>query len=193
MRRVSVVGNSGSGKTTLARRLAATLGAPHLELDSVYHQPGWTALPLEEFRHRVAEFTSAVGWVVDGNYSAVQDIVWKRADTVIFLDLPKSVVIRQLVWRTTRRSLVRRELWNGNRESIRNALSRDPEVSVIRWAWQNHARNHERYSVAMTDPAWSHLRFVQLRSRHEAREWLDAVAATPAHPTPAARGGSVEG
>jgi len=44
VRRVSVVGVSGSGKTTVARALAARLGVPHVELDAIYHQPGWTGL-----------------------------------------------------------------------------------------------------------------------------------------------------
>ena len=43
--RVSVVGNSGSGKSTLAAALAAHLDAPWIELDSIYHQPGWNPLP----------------------------------------------------------------------------------------------------------------------------------------------------
>jgi cytidylate kinase len=50
VRRVSVIGNSGAGKSTVARHLAAVLGVPHLELDAVFHQPGWRPLPDEEFR-----------------------------------------------------------------------------------------------------------------------------------------------
>jgi adenylate kinase family enzyme len=45
MRRVSVVGNSGSGKTTFAAELAWRMGVPCLELDAVFHQPGWVPLP----------------------------------------------------------------------------------------------------------------------------------------------------
>jgi hypothetical protein len=37
-------------------------------------------LPVPEFRARVADFTAAPRWVVDGNYSAVRDLVWSRAD-----------------------------------------------------------------------------------------------------------------
>ena len=89
VRRVSVVGNSGSGKSTLARELAASLGVAHIELDSVFHQPGWEPLPEDEFQRLVTARTSENGWVIDGNYSAVRPIVWARADTVVWLDLPK--------------------------------------------------------------------------------------------------------
>ena len=88
MRRVSVVGISGARKTTLARRLAAALEVPHVELDAIFHQPGWTELPVEEFRERVRLELAAEGWVVDGNYTAVRDLVWAAADTVVWLDRP---------------------------------------------------------------------------------------------------------
>ncbi len=107
MERVSVVGNSGSGKTTLAAQIAAGLGVPHLELDAVFHQPGWTELPLEEFRAKVGEVVATERWVVDGNYTAVQDLVWARADTVVWLDYPRLLVMRQIVGRTLRRLVTR--------------------------------------------------------------------------------------
>ncbi len=56
------------------------LGSPHVELDSIYHQPDWTPLGEEEFRARVTEATESPHWVVDGNYSVVQEVVWQKAD-----------------------------------------------------------------------------------------------------------------
>ena len=125
MRRVSVVGTSGAGKSTLGAALAARLGVDFLELDSVFHQPGWVPLPREEFRERVAVAVAGERWVIDGNYSMVRDLVWARADTVVWLDLPKRTVMRQVIWRSFRRAAARVELWNGNRERWRNFFALD--------------------------------------------------------------------
>lgn len=131
--RIWVVGNSGSGKTTLARKVAARLGVPHVELDSINHQPGWQSLDPEEFRRTVAERCSGPSWVVCGNYAGVVgELLWTLADTVVWIDLPRRTVMRQIVGRTLRRVLTREELWNGNREPWSNLWSWDPERNVIR-------------------------------------------------------------
>jgi adenylate kinase family enzyme len=167
-----VVGTSGSGKSTLARELAVVLGVPHLELDSVYHQPGWVQLPRDEFRQAVAVNIAGDSWVIDGNYSAVRQLVWARADTVVWLDLPKGTVMRQIIWRTFRRVAGRKELWNGNRERWRNFFSFDPQQSVIAWAWHKHAEYQERYAAAAKDPANDHLTFIRLTSRRDITRFL---------------------
>ena len=183
MRRVSVVGNSGSGKSTLARELAAVLGVPYLELDRVYHQPGWQPLPAQEFRRIATTRASEDAWVIDGNYSAVRPVIWAAADTVVWLDLPRRTVLRQVTWRTLRRGITREELWNGNREPLANFLSWVPEKSVISWSWHHHATYRARYGAAMTDPAFRHLTFIRLTSRRDVARFLAGPAAyAPARP-----------
>lgn len=164
MRRVSVVGAPGSGKTWFAARLAATLGAPHVELDAIFHQPGWGELPADEFRRRVMDAIAGAGdaWVVDGNYRAVQDLVWGAADTVVWLDLDRRTVMTRLTRRTVDRVVRRRRLWNGNRERWTNLVSRKPERSILAWSWTMHPAYRERYAAAMTDPAWAGLEFIRL-------------------------------
>jgi adenylate kinase family enzyme len=176
VRRISVVGDSGVGKSTVARQLASSLGVPFVELDAIFHQPGWAPLAAEEFRHQVAQLAAGDGWVIDGNYSAVRPLVWGRADTVIWLDFPRHLVMRQVVWRTLRRVAFRSELWNGNRERWTNLLTWDPEESVIAWAWHKHPVYRERYSAAMQEPPNAHLRFVRLGSRAAARRFLARAA-----------------
>jgi adenylate kinase family enzyme len=172
VQRVSVVGNSGSGKSTLAAALAARLGVPHVELDSIFHQPGWVELPGEEFRARVGSLAAGDAWVIDGNYTAVRDLVWARADTIVWIDLPRTLVMRRIVGRTLRRAALRQELWNGNREPWSNWLTLDPERSIIMWSWTQHAKYRVRYTDAMIDPVWAHLRFIRLRSPAQVRAFL---------------------
>ncbi|MEV0620202.1 hypothetical protein AB0I81_43255 [Nonomuraea sp. NPDC050404] len=143
--------------------MAARLGVPWLELDSIFHMRGWTPRPREEFRAEVDRFTAADGWVVDGNYSGVRDLVWARADTVVYFDLPRHTVMRRLLARTLRRMATGAELWNGNKESFRFLLDKDE--SILRYAWTKHASFSEEYARAAADPANGHLRFVRVASR----------------------------
>jgi len=117
--------------------------------------------------------------VIDGNYSAVQDIVWARADTVVWLDLPRRTVMRRIVWRTLRRVAGRAELWNGNRERWHNLFTWDKEESVIAWAWQTYDSRRERYLAEMADPANGHLRFVRLLSPAAVRRFLRSAGPWP--------------
>jgi adenylate kinase family enzyme len=174
MERISVVGCTGSGKTTLARSLAMSLDIPCLELDSVYHQPEWTSLPDEEFQSVVGEFTSQDRWVVDGNYNSpgVLDVAWERADTVIWLDPPKRVVMRRVTSRTLMRGVRRQVLWNGNRESLWSLTKWNPEDNIIRWAWTRFEPTRSTYESRTVDPRWSHLTIIRLRGRSETVEFL---------------------
>ncbi|KQY28003.1 MULTISPECIES: hypothetical protein [Nocardia] len=181
MRRIVVVGTSGSGKSTLARQISAQLEIPHIELDAIHHQPNWTPMPAPDFRAAVAERITGDAWVVDGGYrSKLGDLVWRRADTVAWFDLPRSLVMRQIVRRTVGRALTGRELWNGNRELWSQMFSLDPQRSVIVWAWTTHARNRANYLAAQSDPAFQNLTFVRLGSHREAAAFLDGL--TPAPP-----------
>ncbi|MFY1635624.1 adenylate kinase [Solwaraspora sp. WMMB335] len=175
MRRVSVVGTSGSGKTTFAAALAGRLGVPHIELDELFHQPGWQPSPVAEFRSRVRRALHGDGWVVDGNYAAAHELVWRQADTVVWFDLPRWLVMRQITSRTLRRVVHRVELWNGNRERWRNLFSLDAEKSIIVWTWRKHGQYRLRYLAASTDPQWQRLRFVRIRSHRQAQGLLDTA------------------
>nr|PZN42470.1 MAG: adenylate kinase [Bacillota bacterium] len=172
-RRIVVIGTTGSGKTTLARRLAAVLDYPHVELDALHWQPHWRPAPVEVFRQRVREVTSAPCWVVDGNYSQVREILWPAADTVVWLDYPLSVILGRLLRRTARRVLLREELWNGNREDfLRSFLSRD---SILLWALRSYRRRRREYPALLARPEYRHLRAIRLRSPREAEAWLQTV------------------
>lgn len=176
MRRVAVVGGSCAGKTTLARELAERLGVPHVELDAFNHEAEWTEAPHEVFRERVeaALAASPGGWVVDGNYrSRLGSRVLEQADTVVFLDPPFRVALWRVLRRTAFRVLRRVELWNGNRETLRNTFSRR---SIVWWVITTHARYAEQIPARIG--AAGHETFVHLRSGRDTRRWLQSIQAT---------------
>lgn len=177
MNSISVIGSSGSGKSTTARRLSAALGLPYLELDSVMHQPGWTPIAKDVFRARVDEFTRQPRWVVDGNYTShgIADIVWPRADTVIWVDPPRWVVMGQVVRRTLGRVVTGEELWNGNREDWRSLFDPRPEKNIILWAWTRHRPTRAKYERHLADGTWDHATVIRLRRRGEIDELVVAV------------------
>ena len=170
-----MVGTSGSGKTTLARRLAQRLEITHVEIDALHWGPNWTPVPREELRARVSQALSGDAWTIDGNYSAVRDIVWSRANTIVWLDYSLPVVMSRVTRRTIRRFVVREELWNGNRERFWEAFfSRD---SIILWALSTYRRRRREYPVLFGQPQYAHLNVVHLRSPRATRQWLSALGA----------------
>jgi adenylate kinase family enzyme len=143
--RVLVAGTSGAGKTTLARAVAEVLGCPHVELDSLHHGPGWTTRP--EFEADVHRAISGERWVGEWQYSAVREALLSRADLLVWLDLPRRVVMTRVLRRTLRRRIRRELLWNGNVEPPLRTFLTDRD-HIVRWAWRTHARTGSRVTAA---------------------------------------------
>ncbi|MDX6197705.1 MAG: hypothetical protein QOJ79_856 [Actinomycetota bacterium] len=162
-----VIGQSAAGKTTTARLLSARLGVPHVELDAFFHGPDWAPSPT--FVDDVRTATAIDGWVVDGNYSPLLGtLLWERADTVLWLDVPRTTTLRRAIARTVRRVLLRVHLWNGNRERLRTVLRAS---HPIRWTWRTFHANRAKYEALWSDQRFTHLNKVRLQSAAAIRRW----------------------
>lgn len=170
-RRVLVTGSSGAGKTTLARRISERLGLTLVEVDALFHGPGW--VPRESFVEEVEAATRPDGWVADSaGYAAVRDLLWERADTLVWLDYSRPRVMGRVLRRSFARATYDRELWNGNREGFRDWA--DPEHPV-RWAWSHHAQRRAETVEQLAWPDAVHVSVVHLTTPAQARHWLAAV------------------
>jgi adenylate kinase family enzyme len=173
MQRIVVVGTTGSGKTTMAGRLSDKLGIPHTELDALNWGPNWTMRPPEVFLSAVEQATRGKTWVVDGNYSRSREIVWSRADTIVWLDYPLWLILWRLWWRTLRRRVRQEELWSGNRERLwTHFFTRD---SLFLWALQTYNRRRREYPILLQEPGYAHLQVVRLRSPKMAEAWFERL------------------
>ncbi len=166
--RLVIVGTSGSGKTTLAKALSTALAIPHVEMDAINWQPGWRDISVHdpaEFVRRIGEAAAGDAWVMDGNYSKARAVLWPRATGFVWMDYERAVVMRRVIWRSFSRAVTKQELWagTGNRELFRKWVQKE---HPIRWAWDNWARNRQRYGDLFGSgefegrPAWrlGHLR-----------------------------------
>jgi shikimate kinase len=177
VRRVAVIGVTGAGKSTLGRALAERGVGPHVELDALHWEPNWVEAETEVFRARVAVALAGERWVADGNYSKVRDLVWGRADTVVWLDYAFAVTYSRLLWRTARRVVSRETLWNGNQERVGTQLfSRD---SLLLWGLTTYGRYRRTFPVLLASPAYQHVQAVRLRTPRATARWLASVVPEP--------------
>ena len=78
--------------------------------------------------------------------------------------------------RTIRRAVTREQLWNGNREPLRNFTRWAPEENIIRWTWVYHGHRKRKMLESERTGAWDHAQVVWLRSHAEADAWLDSLS-----------------
>jgi adenylate kinase family enzyme len=180
-RRIVVVGSSGAGKTTWARALAAARGCRHIELDELFWGPGWTQKSPTEFRRLVANAVTAETWVAEGNYSMVRDLVWSRADAVVWLNLGFARVLGRSLRRTLSRIVRREALWHGNRESlVRTLFSRE---SIVWWVITTYHRRRRQFAALRDGGEFPHLVWFDVRRPAQAERCLRALSAP--HESPA--------
>jgi adenylate kinase family enzyme len=171
--RVVVVGTSCAGKTTLARRLAGILGSEHVELDSVYWGPGWTPRP--DFIETVLATVQRPRWVIDGNYSAARDIIWRRSSAIVWLDYSFGRVFSRALRRTARRIITRERLYAGNRETVRKALF-DAD-GIPWWVIRTYGKRRRELPEFFKSPQYGHAAVIQLDRPAAAEAFLVAVSA----------------
>ncbi|PJN03282.1 adenylate kinase [Streptomyces sp. CB01201] len=172
MRRVLVVGSTGAGKSTLARALGERLDLPYHEVDALHFAgPGWAEDP--RFATRVAEIAATPAWVLDSyGTPEVRPLLWERADTVLWLDYPRRVVMPRVLRRSLRRTVLRERIFHGNRETLTEWFRPDHPA---RWAWSQYASRRAALAALTTDPAFTPLHTLRFTAPRETRRWLSAL------------------
>ena len=173
--RVVVIGTSSAGKTTFARELAGTLSVPLVELDELHWAPNWEHKPKSEFVRLLESAVSGESWVADGNYGFVRDVLWPRANVIIWLNYSLPVIFWRGLRRSIQRSVSGAELWHGNRESFRRTfLSRE---SILLWIVTTYKRRQQEFMELRESKSYTNLKWIEFRLPSEASLWLSRAAA----------------
>lgn len=174
--RIVVVGTTSSGKSTLAKRLAERIGGDFIELDALHWEPNWVEAKHEVFRKRVETATNSRAWVVAGNYHVVRDLIWPKAEAVIWLDYSLPLVFWRLLTRTIRRWVTQEELWNGNREKLWWHFKIWSGESLFHWLFKTYWRRKREYPILFAQLEHSHLKIYHFTKPAETENWFSKVA-----------------
>ena len=166
--RVMVVGISGAGKSTFAARLAEAAGLRVVELDLLNWGPGWYNRSAEEpeaLINAIDAATQGDNWIVAGGYSQVWPLVWPRMEHLVWLDLPRMQVMRQVIPRSLARAASGTDVFPGCREDFFRLFRAE---HPIRWAWNRHHSRRESIARALAEPAYANLEVHRCHSRKDA-------------------------
>ena len=170
MNRIVIIGSTGSGNTTLAHKLGEKLGCPAIDLDQLFWLPGWVEREPDDFREKTQEAASGNRWVAAGNYRGVRDILWNRADMLIWLDYSFPRTFWQLTYRSFLRLVKGTVCCNGNKESIRKLCSKD---SIILWLFTSYAPHRREYLDIFEKKPYPNIRnYIRLRAPSATRKFI---------------------
>ena len=171
-KRVVVIGVTSSGKSTLAERLAKHFDLDFIELDALHWEPKWQEAPVEVFRARVEKAVLAEKWAVAGNYHMVRDLIWPKAEAIIWLDYPFLTVLWQLTRRTFKRWWTQEVLWGTNVEPLHVHFKIWSADSLYHWLFRTYWTRKREYPIFFSQPENRHLIIIRLKHPRETEEWL---------------------
>jgi adenylate kinase family enzyme len=171
MERVAIIGCSGGGKSTLARALGERLGLPVIHLDVLFWKPGWVESDPVEFRAAVDAAVAADRWVSDGNFTRASPVRFARADTVIWMELPRLLCL----WRAIRRSLL---ALGRNRPDLAPGCPEKFDLTFYAYIlnWDRLSRPRVEEALAAFAPT---ARLIRIKSDQQARSVLAQLSQEP--------------
>lgn len=164
MRKVLVIGPGGAGKSTVANQLGKLLNIEVIHLDKFYWQSGWIEMPKSEWREKVEELLGRDEWIMDGNYSGTLDLRFQACDTVIFLDMSRTLCI----WRVLKRAIIYR---TKSRPDMAEGCPERLTLEFILWIWNYPQRTRPKI-VKMLESACEGKRIIWLQSQADIKEFL---------------------
>lgn len=164
MKKICIIGSPGSGKSTLAKELGDLLRIEVIHLDQLFWQPGWKSVSTEELAALQEMHLQKDNWIIDGSYSSVWQSRFEKADTIIFLDIPRRICLYRVFKRyVLNRNQTRSDMGKGCPEKI--------DFPFLTYIW-NYPTNRRNKIIAMTKEYKLQKQVIILRNNHEVTNFL---------------------
>lgn len=167
MERVMIIGCGGAGKSTLARALGERTGLPVVHLDQLWWAPGnWQHMERAEFDERLKAELCKPRWILDGNFNRTMELRLAACDTVIYLDYPRLVCLKNWIGRVIKN-------WGRTRQDMGPGCQEwfDPEMA--KWIWTFNKTNRARYHALLEGLEGKSVHI--FRSRRQVTKFLEKL------------------
>jgi adenylate kinase family enzyme len=167
MKKVIVVGSSGAGKTYFSRRLSTALGIELIHIDTEYWGPGWTEPSKVEWKDKLSHLLARESWIIDGNYTNTLDMRLAACDTVIFLDIRRTLCI----WRVIRRTL---KFYRRKRPDMADGCYERLDLPFLAFVW-NYPERTKPKVMTLIEKHRSAANVVHLTSPRAVKQFLSEL------------------
>lgn len=163
--RIHIIGGSGTGKTYLAKRLSEKFSIPHFDLDDLFwdnssNQYG-VKRPVEKRNDMLNDILRKPDWIIEGVYYDWLDKSFKEADTIILLDIQKSVYRFRIIRRFVKRKI---GVEHAKKETISSL------VNLLKWTDKFQSRNLPQIYAKLNDYPE---KTIFLHSKREANNYMN--------------------
>jgi adenylate kinase family enzyme len=164
-----ILGAAGAGKTSLASEISERTGLPVVHLDRLFWRAGWTPAPRDEALGELEAAIAAPRWILDGNFLGEDPTMrFDRADTVVFLDIPRTRALWRVLSRLVRdRGRSRPDLPDGAGEGF--------DWPLLQWVWRYPKEDRPRVLALLGELRRRGVEVHHVRSRSDVRDLLASL------------------
>ncbi|MGD6834539.1 DNA topology modulation protein [Sutcliffiella halmapala] len=167
MKKIILIGSGGSGKSTLARQLGEKLEIKVYHLDALFWKPNWVGVPKEEQSKIQNDLVKGKKWIIDGNYGGTMDIRLNAADTIIFLDIHRTICVYRAFKRMLQyRNKIRPDMGKGCEERF--------DLDFLKWIW-DYPKTKRPGILKMLEQSSKDKKVLIIKSPKEVQEFLNKV------------------
>jgi adenylate kinase family enzyme len=149
--RIHIVGIYGSGKSTLAKKLSALLKIKTYDLDEIKYKRKYDIIrPVKERLKKVKEISNKKSWITEGAWTSYALELYKKADLVIFLQIPKWNLYKRIFSRHFKRKFHKYNYQDNGIKSTFNIMKKvhqyyqDPEHFMTLDSHKDYLRKYSK-------------------------------------------------